>query len=796
LLIISLFSLISLIYFSPVLSGNKLYQSDIVQYIGMAKEQIEYRKTTGKEAYWNNRAFAGMPTYQNGALYPWHLVKKIDKIIRFLPRPADYLFIYLISFFVLLRTFKVERMIAFFGALVFGFSTYMIIILGVGHNAKAHAIGYMPLVVSGVLLTFNKERIKGALLFCIAMALELVANHFQMTYYLLLLLIILGGVYLYEAVKSGKIKDFLIDLSVLVIGLLLALGMNATSLMATKEYADFSTRGGERIALGTNGEVEETKGLAKDYILSYSYGKLETFNLLVPRFMGGSSSENAGEKASIVKELMKLGYPYNEAKKFAQKSPTYWGDQPYVGAPAYLGAGVIFLAVLALFLVKQKDVYWLTGASILALLLSWGSNFESLSLFFINYVPLYNKFRAVTSIQVIVELCVPLLAMIGLHYFFQSPNKELESQKKKLMQATGVVGGLLVVFILGKNTLFSFSNVYDQSLIQSAGFPFVKALREDRARLLTEDSIRSLLIILTIATVLFAWLKKKLKKQWTVIIIGFVLVLDLVQVARRYVNDADFVSVDQMDYPYQPNSADLEILKDTTDYRVYDLTVSPFNSSRTAYFHQTIGGYHGAKPNAMQNLNDYYISSGYQPVLNMLNVKYFIYEDENSGIGYQENKDALGSAWFIEELVSVSSDKEALLKLKKLQLQKQAVITTKALPQVRKFSKDTSAVINLLKKEPHYLSYQTKNTDESFVVLSEMYYKNGWEAFIDGKQVSIEKVNYTLRGLFVPKGNHHIEFKFDPPVVRVGGYISLMAFVVFIIVLLVGWWSLFKKQKT
>ncbi|MBE9489485.1 MAG: hypothetical protein IMY67_04255, partial [Bacteroidetes bacterium] len=423
--VLVLFVIISLAYFSPVLQGKKIFQSDIVQYTGMAKQQNDFRKTTGEETYWTNSAFGGMPTYQLGAKYPHNYIKKLDLALRFLPRPADYLFLYFIGMYILFLVLKIDYKLAFVGALAFGFSTYLIIILGVGHNAKAHAIAYMPLVLSGILLTFRKKYLYGFLLTTVGMALELVANHFQMTYYLLLLVIVIGIVYLIEAFKKKTLPDYFKAIAIMAGGVLLAIGMNATNILATKEYADTSTRGKSELTIHADGSPKEvTKGLDYDYITEYSYGKLESFNLFIPRFMGGGSAEPLPENPKTLDAVMQLGASPQEANQILNQVPMYWGEQPIVAAPAYVGAVVIFLAILGLFLIKGKLKWWLTAGFFLSLLLSWGKNFSLLTDLFIEYVPLYNKFRAVSSIQVLLEMIFPILAIVGLHHFFFKADNE------------------------------------------------------------------------------------------------------------------------------------------------------------------------------------------------------------------------------------------------------------------------------------------------------------------------------------------------------------------------------------
>ncbi|MBT8260593.1 MAG: hypothetical protein KJN82_04705, partial [Bacteroidia bacterium] len=463
------FVVASLLYFNPVLEGKQIFQSDIVQYTGMAKQQNDFRADTGEETYWTNSAFGGMPTYQLGAKYPHNYIKKLDLALRFLPRPADYMFLYFIGFYILLLVLKVDYKFAGIGALAFGFSTYLIIILGVGHNAKAHAIAYMPLVLSGILLTFQRKYILGFLFTTIAMALEMLANHFQMTYYLLLLVLVLGIVYLIDAFKKQLLPHFVKSVGILIVAVVLAIGLNATNILATQEYAKESTRSKSELTINPDGSPKEvTSGLDTEYITEYSYGIVETFNLFIPRFMGGGSYEDVGRDSETFKFFRSIGATPKQALQESKQTPTYWGNQPIVEAPAYVGAVVLFLFVIALFLVKGRLKWWLVAGTLLSLLLSYGKNFSFLTDLFINYVPLYNKFRAVSSIQVILELCIPILAVFGL-YRLLNDFEHKDQKLKALKYSTLITAGLALVFLVFKTTLFDFSGARDGSYIQAYG---------------------------------------------------------------------------------------------------------------------------------------------------------------------------------------------------------------------------------------------------------------------------------------------------------------------------------------
>ncbi|MGC6430700.1 MAG: YfhO family protein [Jejuia sp.] len=799
------FVVVSLAYFSPVLQGKQIYQSDIVQYIGMSKQQKDYEKTTGEETYWTNSAFGGMPTYQLGARYPHNYIKKLDLTLRFLPRPADYLFLYLLSFYILMLVLKVDFKLAALGALAFGFSTYLIIILGVGHNSKAHAIAYMPLVLSGILLVFQKRYILGFLLTAVAMGLELVANHFQMTYYLLLLVIVLGMVYLVDAIKKKVLPHYFKSIAILVAAVVLAIGLNATNVLATQEYVKHSTRGKSELTINPDGSPKDvTSGLDKDYITQFSYGFAETFNLFIPRFMGGGNAENLGKDSETYEAIRKLGATHTQALEQAEHAPMYWGDQPIVEAPAYVGAVILFLFVFGLYLVKGRLKWWLVGGVILSLLLSYGKNWffvtdpqpdsNPITNFFINYIPLYNKFRAVTSIQVILELCIPVLGVFGLVRLFNDFNKN-EEKLKALKYATAITGGIALVFLLFGRSLFDFVGTNDGRYIQSLGQDFIRAVRDDRKAIFTSDTIRSLILVLLSAALIFGYLKQKVKQNW--VIAGFMalILFDLVGVNKRYVNEDDFVSSIQMSKPFSANEVDTQILKDTTHFRVFDLVSGP---SKPSYFHNSLSGYNAAELKRYREVFDWYVSRNNLNVLNMLNTKYIIAQDEEGNIYPYLNDEANGNAWFVKTANQVSSANEEIIMLDSLDTKNRALYSnnTKASKSLEdNYIVDSTSVITLETVKPNYLKYMTSNTHKGFAVFSEIYYPKGWKVTIDGKETDFVRVNYILRGMEVPAGHHVIEFKFDPEVVKTGSTISLASSALFGVLLLIGLFFEFKSKK-
>ncbi len=782
LLVVVSFIIIALAYFNPVLGGKVIFQNDIAQYTGMAKQLSDTRKIDREETYWIDNAFLGMPTYQLGAKYPHNYTKKLDLTLRFLPRPADYMFLYFIGIYILLLVFKVEYKFAFLGALAFGFSTYMIIILGVGHNAKAHAIAYMPLVLAGIFMAFQKKYIWGFLLTTIAMALEINANHFQMTYYLLLLVLVIGIVYLIDAYKKQEVPHFFKTVGILSVAVIMSLALNASNLMATQEYVKYSTRGKSELTINPDGTPKENTGLSKEYITEYSYGKIESLNLFVPGFMGGSSSESLDEGSNTYKFLIRNGLSRSQALDFVDGLPLYWGDQTYVGAPAYIGAVVIFLFILALFLVKGRLKWWLVAGSVITLILSWGKNSEYITNFFIDYVPLYNKFRAVSSIQVIIELCVPILAVFGLVRFFNGYVGKVE-KLKALKWSTIIAGGVALAILLFKGSA-SFVGARDGDYLQIFGHELLKAIKEDRASLYTSDAIRTLIFVILTAGTLFFFLKNKLKENFALVIVGILLVADLIAVGQRYVNKDDFVSARRMELPFAPNAADKEIMKDKGHYRVFEPSLGMSNA-RTAFFHKTLGGYHAAKPAAIQDLYDFHIAKNNIGVLNMLNVKYIISEDDQRRPLALTNPDANGSAWFVQELTSVGSANEEIKALEAMDTKKTAVFNGSSFVDIQPkiFATDSLDSIELTSYKPQHLVYQSNTKNDGLAVFSEAYYAPGWNAYIDGNEVPYFRANYALRAMNIPAGKHTVEFKFEPKVVQTGSTISLVGSVLFILLL-------------
>lgn len=807
------FVVVSLIYFYPVLQGKKIYQSDIVQYTGMAKEQNDFRKATGDEPYWTNSAFGGMPTYQLGAQYPHNYIKKLDGVLRFLPRPADYLFLYFLGFFILLKVLRTDTLKAFIGALAFGFSTYLVIILGVGHNAKAHAIAYMPMVVAGVILVFKKRYVAGGLLTLIAAALEINANHFQMTYYLLLLLLVISIYFIIQIVKQKQYRHLGTTVLVFLISGIVALGLNATNLMATSEYTKFSIRNKSDLTFNADGSANTTESsMEYSYITEYSYGVAESLNLIFPRLFGGGNRENVGKESVMYEFILNQGASPQEAEQFASNVPTYWGDQPIVEAPAYIGAVVFFLAVLAFFTDKRKIKYAFLAGALLALVLSWGKNFAGLTNFFIDYIPFYDKFRAVSSIQVVLELCMPALAFLGLDAFFKLDAK---SQWNALWKAAAVALGLVVLLFLFKGS-FSFTGLRDNDYLKAYGDlgpMFVEALKEQRMEMYSADLWRSALFIIFAAGVLWAVYKNKLSVNVAVILVGLAIVTDLVAIDKNYVNEKNFVSAREADMPFEPTQADRFILEDTTNYRVYELQGRL--AGRTSYFHKAVGGYSAVRPQKADQLFLYQVEPKFAdimgsldqqamalgksvPALDMLNVKYILVQANDGQDVPVTNPYANGNAWFVSSVKKVNTPDEEMKSLATLDSKNVAVINAAKFPDVATtaaYKVDSTAAIQLTSYKPNHITYRSNNANAGLAVFSEVYYAHGWNAYIDGKLTPHFEADYLLRGLKVPVGKHTIEFKFEPQVVQTGSTIALISFIILLLIVAGSLYLAWKKPQ-
>lgn len=768
---VAILGIVSVVYFYPIISGKSIQQSDISQFLGMSKQIVDHREEFNEEPFWLDNAFLGMPSFQVSAKYPFDILYYIDQGIRFLPRPADYLFLYLISFYFLIISLRINYKYALFGALAFGFSTYLIIILGVGHNTKALALGYLPLVLSGFLITLRGDYLKGFIISSLFLGLQVHANHYQMTYYTLIMLFIVVVIHYWDFFKKNELRRIYQSLIVFLSVGLISLMMNAPSLLATKEYSEFSTRSKNDISINPDGSLKESmNGLDKDYITEYSYGILESFNLIFPRFMGGGSSETIRESSKLMEFIRSL--EPNQAQQVYQFSKMYWGNQPIVAAPAYLGISIFFIFLISLLLVNDLNRKWIVISVIISLILSWGKNFSVLTDFMIDSFPLYDKFRAVSSIQVIIEFCIPFLAVLGLKNFFSNDFDEKKKLNSLKYVSVFLISLILIFYVFG-GYILDFKSDFE---IFSQYPEILNLIIEERKYLFEYDLIRSLIIVISVAIILFLFLKKLIKANVSLALLTIVLIFDLWDVNKSYVNADQFVNSTNVISPFTKAIYDEAILRDKSDFRVYE-PQRGFSNARTSYFHKSIAGYHAAKPKRIQNLYDFYISNNNMKILSMLNVKYLIQISEDNPLGVTRNPNNLGNAWFIEETKIVDSADEELLNLNQVELKSICITQDQSLKGLN-YKLDNRNSIELVKRKANELVYKSSTTSTQFAVFSEAFYKKGWQAYIDNKPVSHYKVNYLLRGLIIPEGDHEIVFKFYPEIVKSGVYISIVSYLI------------------
>ena len=789
------FALVALLFYYPLLSGKTLLQSDIRQYQGMSRQLQEHREATGEETYWIDNAFGGMPTYQLGAKFPADVLQPIYSFFRILPRPAHILFLYLLGVYLVLLILKKPWPVALFGSLAFGFSTYLLIILQVGHNTKALAVSFFPFVFGGVLLLLQKRWFWGVLLSSLALGMQIRANHYQMTYYLLMLLGLLVLVYGYHSLKNKQTKSFLQSLGALIASGILALGFNATPLLATAEYTDFSTRGKSELKQNADGSPkEQSTGLDFDYITEYSYGIFESLNLIAPRVQGGGSSEDLGTKHGVYDFLIDNGASPNQAGEFSKNVPTYWGEQPILEAPAYIGITVFFFALFGFFFSRGPLRTTLTLGTLFSLLLSWGKNLSFLTAFFVSYFPLYNKFRAVSSIQVVLEFCLPMLAAMGLFHVFYSTQK-LELKRFLKIAAIPIVLFTLVLLTQG---MLSFSGANDAYFKEIYGTALVSQIREARISIFQSDLFRGILFCVLLTGLIYLYQTKKIKRGLALTLVIGLLIIDLIGISNRYIDREAFVSKRFTNAPFRMTAADQALLQDQDRFRVYEPQLG-LTGARTAYFHNALGGYHGAKPRRFEELFEAYSAQQNTGILDFLNVKYILYPEEESGeLKPLLNPNALGPAWMVSEIETKATPDALLEALKETDFKTTALVLDQELPAdfSKQYTLDSLAQITLSKAKPDQLTYRVQTTTPAFAVFSEMHYPKGWKATLDGKPVPIINVNYVLRGVQVPANASVIEFRFEPAVIKQGTrlrWLSLGLFAISILVL--GYYQYFKTKS-
>ena len=786
---ILIFMVLSFLYFYPVLEGKVLKANDSTVSRINSKEIQDYRDKYGKEPLWTNSIFGGMPAYLISTRYPGNLIKKADNLLRSFPMPVSVLFLSMTGFYILLLIFGASPWLSMAGAAAFSFSSFFFQILAAGHNTQAIALAYMAPLIGAIYYTYRKDMIKGALFTALILALEIVANHPQITYYSFLILLIFGITELIRSVRENTLADFIKRSVLLIVPFIIALGINFASLYTTWEYGKHSIRG--KSELVTPG-VKQAKGLDKDYITHWSYGVDETFNLLVPNYKGGSSKP-FDRNSETYKAMVR-----NNAGEQAGQLQKYWGTQPGTDGPHYMGAIVIFLFVLGLLVVKGTEKWWLLAATILSVTLAWGKNFMFLSDIFIDFFPGYNKFRAVTMILVIAQLCIPLLGFIALRDIFEGKIKGSDL-KKSLYYAAGISGGFLLLLIIIPGIAGSFLSVYEK------GYPdwLKTALVADRQDLLRSDALRSLFFIALAAAGLFGFLSGKIKKEWTIALIGILILADLWLVDRRYLNADRFEHEASFRKSFSPSAADNFILADKGESRVLNLTVSIFNdNSPTSYFHHSIGGYHGAKmeryqelidsvifrelaliqtvSDKAQSLDDFAAAFKTTPALNMLNTEYVIYNPDAAPL---VNSNSLGNAWFVAKAVLSENANAELAALKSINPSEEAVVDRKfsSLIASKEYSMSEGDKIELVSYLPNELTYKYSAEKEQMAVFSEIYYPAGWQATIDGKAAEHFRANYVLRAMTLPAGSHEVKFVFKPKSYITGNRVSMASSLILIL---------------
>lgn len=799
-----LFAALTLVYFSPLLKGKAIKQSDVANFKGMSKEIFDHRKKYDEEPLWTNSMFGGMPAYQISVLYPSNFIKPLTKGLSFvIPHPATIVFLSFLGFYFLLLVLGFETWLSALMAIAFGLSSYTLIVIEAGHNPKGYAIAYMGPVLAGLLMAFRGKQLLGASVFAVALSLQLSVNHVQITYYLMIACLFLAVGEAVRLLLAKQIKYLLITGGLLLIASGLAVGPNLTNLLLTQEYGTYSTRG--KSELSGNPE-NQTSGLDKDYATQWSYGISETFTLMIPNFKGGASGVIGESNKDALKKVP------DEYREYIAQMDQYFGDQPFTSGPVYLGALVCFLFVLAMFICRDSIKYYVLAAVVLSILLSWGKNFMGLTGFFMDHIPGYNKFRAVSMTLVIVQFLFPFLAAFAIREVLGNP-KLLQQKRREFFLALGLTAGLCLFFYLLPDTFNSFykqtPDEYTElgAQLKKAGLSadqvpvFLESLKIAREQIFTSDAMRSFLFIVSGALLLLAFSYNKINKSILLGGLGFLICIDMWTVDKRYLNDSNFVPKQQMDEPFEPSSADEQILKDTTpDFRVFNTTVSTFNDASTSYFHKSIGGYHGAKLKRYQELWENHISKGNMGVINMLNTKYFIQKNQAAGQDAEPvavpNPGACGNAWAVGSLQWVPNADAELAALKDFNPRRKAIIDNRFLQVagMQEKSFDTTATIALKKYKANQLVYTYHASAKTFFVFSEIFYDKGWKASCNGKELPLVRCNYVLRGAVVPPGNGVIQFDFSPSSYKNGETLAMFSSFLLLLFLGAGIYFEFRKR--
>jgi len=797
---IVVFYAISVIYCSPVLDGKQLFQLDGRKGAGMGMDINKFQKETGEKSLWSGTMFGGMPTYQMAPSYKAYPVSNLRQVFEGeLPAPASHIFLYMFGFFLLMCAFGVNPWIGIIGAIAYAFSSYFIIIITAGHIWKVWALGLIPPTFAGVIWAYKGKYLKGAAVFALFFMLQLLANHIQMTYYFF---VFAGLPYLvYELVKAIKGKNYLHfskASGALLLGAVLAVGVNATNLFFTAEYSKDTIRGKSEL---TSNAADKTSGLDKSYATDWSYGIAETFSLLVPDVKGGGNAA-IGNDPKLLEDVNP------SFRQDVANSDRYWGDQPFTAGPVYVGAFILFLFIFGLFALESGIKWPLLFATVISILLAWGKNWMPLTDFFLDYFPMYNKFRTVSSILIVAELCIPILAILTLVDIVKKPGL-IKEKTKGFWISAGLTGGLAFLFWLAPRTFFNFfsqkeTEQFAQMLQQNPNAAdqintYMSGLESARVAILQSDALRSFFIVALGIGSLLLFQKNKIKKNLLIGFIGLLTLVDLWSIDKRYLNDSHFVPKKETLVAWKATDADKLIMQDKDlGYRVLNLTVSPFQDASTSYYHRSVGGYHAAKLRRYQDVIDHYFTGSLNmPILNMLNTRYFIVPDEAKQPIVQRNPDALGAAWFVGGYRMVNNPDEEIAAIGHFNPAQELIVDKRFSEQLtgKTFVKDTTSKIALVNYVPNHLVYRTHSTKEALVVFSEIYYADGWQATIDGKEVPHFRANYILRAMVVPAGDHQIEFRFAPKSFAQVETLSMVALAGILLLIIVAFGYDFIQKK-
>ena len=796
-LCIVVFALITLVYFSPVMQGKRLKQHDIEMYKGMSQEIVDYKAQTGEQSLWTNSMFGGMPAWNIGVPQNSNMMTYVGRVLSVgFPHPIGAVFISMLGFFILLLVLDCKIWISFIGALAYGFTSYLFIVIGAGHNSKAVAMAYMAPVIAGILLTYKGKYLWGTVLTAIALALEIRAGHLQITYYLLLIVICIVIGEFVEAVREKKYMHFLKASGILAAVAIIAILTCTTTLYANYEFGKETMRGKPVLSKGVD---NQTKGLDKDYITQWSYGIGETWSLMIPNVKGGASAYIGNDNPALEKCDPRF------RSTIAQQN-SYWGDQPITSGPVYVGAIVCFLFVLGLFVVKGKYKWVLLAATLLSVLLSWGKNFMGFTDFFIDYFPGYNKFRAVSMTLVIAEVCMPLLAFLALAEIFKNPDV-IKQNKQYLYISLGITGGLCLLFYALPQTFFNFLSVDEAMQFKQlqAGqdgaiyTTFANELEKVRVAIFRADAIRSFLYIYIAGIVILLTVSGKMNKKYMFPILALLVLVDMYTIDRRYLNNNNFIDKRKADKPFVMSEADKQILQDKDlDYRVINLTVSTFNDASTSYFHKSVGGYHGAKLRRYQDIIDRYLSkrdTNYFKVLNMLNTRYIIYPKDNQKMA-SKNYEAFGNAWVASDIKWVSTPNEEIDAIADTDVHNVAIVNEEFRNVVGDFhAAPSEGTIQLVDYKPNQLKYSFDSSKDELVVFSEIWTSKGWTMWIDGVESPLFRADYILRSAIIPAGQHEIVMRYEPRIWRVGNTIQLITSLLILIGFAGACYYTFKKRE-